>query len=508
MYRSIFKSQLIFFIFGLLTLLSSCNKIDDSEVWAKSEDYENRISQLESACKGLNTNLSTISEIVSVMQGRVTITEIHSVFEVGGEVGYSITFSNGEKGVVYKNTYSPFQSPAISLGKDGSTYFWIVNGKWILDSNGERIPASSFFPILKVEDNFWYISYDMGGHWEVLEKVNLSVKSGNLWLKDLQDDDTNIYFVFEDQTLIVPKVLAEDVVNYKKLRVLFIGSSFGVNTFIQFPALASSVGIDIYGLNLYTGSCTLEDVADICRKDGSFERGAFYSSEIGQWQQANSRLSSALKTIEWDIIILQRSAPGKKGGCDTWTNEMAKDLDYIIEYIQNTVLGKPKIMFNSTFSRSVGTLGSREKQEQSVTQIMETAKQVQNTFGIEVIPSAVALQNARITKLAMVPTFNSKNYEIPDLTGEGDHLDIGVGSYVLGCLLFEQICGKRYDLSIMNVPYIPTLKDVQNNAGAFPDNNFTQITTSQAHIAKYAAMSAAQNPWNINYELGTMFHAE
>lgn len=83
-----------------------------------------------------------------------------------------------------------------------------------------------------------------------------------------------------------------------------------------------------------------------------------------------------------------------------------------------------------------------------------------------------------------------------------------VGSYVLGCLLLEQICGKRYDLSIMNVLYIPILMDVQNNAGAFPDNNFTQITTYQAHIAKYAAMSIVQNPWNINYELGVLFPAE
>lgn len=96
MYGHILRLRLLVITIGLLSLISACNKFDDSELWAKMEDLDNRITQLESAVRGLNTSLSTISEIVSVMQGRITITEIHSLFEDGGEVGYSITFSNGE----------------------------------------------------------------------------------------------------------------------------------------------------------------------------------------------------------------------------------------------------------------------------------------------------------------------------------------------------------------------------------------------------------------------------
>ena len=72
-------------------------------------------------------------------------------------------------------------------------------------------------------------------------------------------------------------------------------------------------------------------------------------------------------------------------------------------------------------------------------------------------------------------------YCIPDLTGVGDHLDIGLGSCVLGCLLFEQICGSRFNMTIKDVSYIPVLGDVHNNAGVFPDESFTQTDVIQSH---------------------------
>ena len=298
--------------------------------------------------------------------------------------------------------------------------------------------------------------------------------------------------------------LVEETVK-KQIKVLLIGSSFGVNTIVQFPAIAIAGGIDATVGNLYKGSCTLSDIVNIINETDSFNTGRIYTKQSNAWTNATSDFEQMLALHDWDIIIVQRAAPNKAGGSDSWTNEMANDLKTILQYIQAHTTNHPKIMFNSVFGRSVGYFnGSRENEIASANLIMTTAKTMQEQFGLEIIPAAIAIQNARNTSLSYVQTYNSAGYTIPDLTGEGDHLDTGVGSYILGCLLFEQICGKRFDLSVINIDTLPTLANVANN-GCFADSCFTQITAEQARIARYAAMCAVRDPWNISAEIGNIF---
>ena len=291
----------------------------------------------------------------------------------------------------------------------------------------------------------------------------------------------------------------------KSLKVLLIGSSFGVNTIVQFPALAIAGGIDCVCGNLYQGGVTLAGIVSIINGNGNFQNGRVYTKATNSWQVASKNIDTMLGLYDWDIIILQRAAPNKTGGSDTWTSSMASDLETIIQYIAAHTTGSPKIMFNSAFGRSVGYFnGSREDQIASAELIMSTAKQMQDQFGLEVIPAAVAIQNARDTSLSYVQTENTNNYAIPDLTGEGDHLDTGVGSYILGCLLYEQIIGKRFDKSILEMTTLPTLANVTGN-GCFVDADFTQITDAEARIARYAAMLAVREPWTINTALGELY---
>ena len=279
-----------------------------------------------------------------------------------------------------------------------------------------------------------------------------------------------------------------------QLSVLSIGSSFGVNTFISFPSLVSAAGVSFLGGNLFLGSCTLSDIRRICENKGNFHSGALYSSRSHKWETSTSSIIEMLRLAKWDIIILQRAAPGQKGGSDEWTESMSNDLAYILSFINDNTDYNPEILFNSSFSLPVGKMKSRSAQTESVKAIMDTALEMKSEFGINIIPSAIAIHNARCSELAYVPTRNSNGYSIPDMTGSGDHLDIGVGSYVLGCLLFEQICGERFGLSIRDLDYLPTLRDVHNNAGGFPDQDFTPINRDLSLVAKEAAISALCHP--------------
>lgn len=280
----------------------------------------------------------------------------------------------------------------------------------------------------------------------------------------------------------------------KKLSVLFVGSSFGVNTFAQFPALATAGGVSITAIGAYQGGMTLKDLRRLIENSSAIMESYKYTSGDLSWINNGPMLfEKLLLTEKWDIIILQRAAPGKDGGSDIWSIDMAEDLSFILRFIEDRVSYQPIIMFNSCFSRPICFFESREEQVSQTTAIMNTAKLVEEDFRISIIPAAVAIQKARSTDLAYLKTSNSLQYPIPDLTGLEQHLDTGVGSYVLGCLLFEQICKPIVGISITEIDYIPTLKDVKGFV--FDDKWFTQISEDDAKIAKQCALYALDNPY-------------
>ena len=134
---------------------------------------------------------------------------------------------------------------------------------------------------------------------------------------------------------------------------------------------------------------------------------------------------------------------------------------------------------------------------------MSSAETMRSQFGVDIIPAAIAVQNARETSLSLVETTNTNNYETPDLAGQGDHLDTGVGSYILGCLVFDFIFGKIGKYCLENA-VIPTIDDVHGNP-CFDDQYYTQITESQAMIARYCAKCAINDPDTINTAIATRF---
>lgn len=486
----------------VLLFFSSCTDLEGVE--SRLSELEKHMTALEKQCNEMNSNITTLQSIVEALQSGDYITSVTPITTEGIIEGYTISFSNAKSITIYHGKDGvDGHTPIIGIKKDiDGIWYWTVDGEWLLNDIGSKVKAvgsDGITPQLKIEDGYWFVSQDNGQTWSQLGRA--SGKDGDSIFQSVTVTDNDVTFVTTDGQFFKFSRKKD-----YKLSVLFIGSSFGVNTVIQFPALARAAGIDITVGNLYKGACTLSDIALRLKDNSPFEKGVIYDKSSTGWETSVRTPLEMMNLKEWDIIIVQRSAPGQEGGCDSWTIEMAHDLDTILELINFVADYNPKILFNSGFSYPVGTYhGSREVQLEVVEKIMNTSKRVQDTFGLEIIPSAIAVHNARLTSLAYIPTFNSMNYDIPDLAGEGPHLDTGVGSYILGCLLFEQICGKRFDMSILNVSYLPTLEDVKNNAGFFPDTNFTPITEEQARIAKYAAMSANKNPWQVNWALAELF---
>ena len=229
--------------------LTSC-QFDDSALWSKLDEYgesirdhEQRISALEELCKQMNTNIEALQTLVNALEKRDYITNISPIREDGEVIGYTISFAysdtitiyhgeDGKDGANGKDGYTP----QIGVMKDtDGIYYWTLDGEWLLDGKGNKIQANGVngtdgtngsngtngvTPQLKIENDYWYVSYDNGATWEKLGKATgndgidgENGEDGDSIFKSVTQDDEYVYFNLADGTMItLPKGEKAEVV--------------------------------------------------------------------------------------------------------------------------------------------------------------------------------------------------------------------------------------------------------------------------------------------------------
>ena len=125
--------------------MTSCT-FDDSAIWEKLNEHENRIAKLEELCKQLNTNIVALQSVVNSLEKSDYITNVSPIRKDGEEIGYTISFAYGDTITIYhgqngangKDGYTP----QIGVMKDiDGIYYWTLDGEWLLDGKGYKIKA-------------------------------------------------------------------------------------------------------------------------------------------------------------------------------------------------------------------------------------------------------------------------------------------------------------------------------------------------------------------------------
>ena len=80
----------ILFIMLILMTVTGC--YDDTLIWDKLEDHENRIITLEEMCERMNTNITFMQTMISALQNNDYVTGVTPLVENGQTVGYTISF--------------------------------------------------------------------------------------------------------------------------------------------------------------------------------------------------------------------------------------------------------------------------------------------------------------------------------------------------------------------------------------------------------------------------------
>ena len=132
-----------------MTLLAAAcaDDYDDSALWDKVNDHEERIAALEKWQEQTNQSIAAMQELLNTTD---MITGVTAVTEDGETVGYTITFLHSDPITIYNGAKgadgedgADGQTPQIGLAQaaDGNWY-WTLNGETLTDADGNPIRAN------------------------------------------------------------------------------------------------------------------------------------------------------------------------------------------------------------------------------------------------------------------------------------------------------------------------------------------------------------------------------
>ena len=274
------KKLLTLIAIALAVVVSSCSKFDDSAIWDKLNeqeqtlnDHEKRIATLEELCKQMNTNINALQTIVEALEKKDYVTNVSPVREDGEIVGYTISFANSDTITIYNGkdgkdgvNGQDGYTPQIGVMKDtDGIYYWTLDGEWLLDGKGNKIKAvgedgrdgqdgtdgtngsngsngqdgqdgedgtdgrdgvDGITPRLKIENDYWYVSYDEGASWIELGRATgedgadgSDGSDGDSIFSSVTQDEEYVYFNLADGTMITLPKHDKENIQFEDLQV-------------------------------------------------------------------------------------------------------------------------------------------------------------------------------------------------------------------------------------------------------------------------------------------------
>ena len=131
------KKELVMSL-GLALSCLACSKYDDSALYGLLAKLDQRLGAVEEHVKKANEDIKTLKSLVSAASQGKTITEVKKTDE-----GYDLTFSDKQViSIKMGRDGMDGHSPKISVALDGGVYYWQLDGKWLLDTQGQKVRVS------------------------------------------------------------------------------------------------------------------------------------------------------------------------------------------------------------------------------------------------------------------------------------------------------------------------------------------------------------------------------
>ncbi len=305
---------------ALMLLAAACaDDYDDSALWDKVNDHEERIAALEKWQEQTNQSIAAMQELLNTTD---MITGVTAVTEDGETVGYTITFLHSDPITIYNGAKgadgedgadgADGQTPQIGLAQaEDGNWYWTLNGETLTDADGNPIRANGLdgadgedgedgatgpegpqgddgtpapTPQIKLGSNVtgtimtdngqtiadaWYLSVDGGATWYRVSGTDGT--NGDAWFAEAPEKEGNYYvFTLTDQSTF-------RVAAYQPFRILTEAEKDGTPTFTN--ATVTINGATTFYLYIDNDIKYQEIVAQISSVDAVLTR-----ADVSDWK--------------------------------------------------------------------------------------------------------------------------------------------------------------------------------------------------------------------------------
>lgn len=212
------KATFFFLVIATLaTTFYSC-KTNTDDLWDSIHQLDERVTSLEELCKQMNGNISSLQKLVQALQDNNSITKVTPIKEGEKVIGYTISFSKGEPITIYHGDKGEQgdkgddgATPVITVDQDGETYYWKVNGEWLTDKKGNKIPTTgedgqdAVSPQLEIRNGRWFLFN--GETWtDIGQATGDAGKDGDSFFESVEEKEGYVEFTLPSGTVLtIPK---------------------------------------------------------------------------------------------------------------------------------------------------------------------------------------------------------------------------------------------------------------------------------------------------------------
>ena len=225
------KRYIVAGILAAAFLAGGCGKFVRDELIT----MQNEIDRLYTQVDGMNKDLAALRSIVYAMGANGYIVGVEEGTDEDGRSFYKLKFrtitpdADGRGYEVTDDAYSvtlytgvdgkngedavPYVVSARQAEEDGRWYWYSTQDEdWLKDDQGNRFSVDGKTPQLKVEEGFWFVSWDGGQTWEETGWKAKGEDAYELFTKaEVFDDRVELTLAADGSALVLPRFLPVDV---------------------------------------------------------------------------------------------------------------------------------------------------------------------------------------------------------------------------------------------------------------------------------------------------------
>lgn len=216
-------------------LLTGC--YDDSALWSKMDDFDQRLQDIESVVNRLNSEVSALKTIITSSASSkaiIDVTETTVGYAITFSDGTSITIRHGSDGADGDDGAAGTAAPIIGVSKESDgIYYWTVTyadgtTDWLYydETKTQKIPVTGpkgetgdqgddgITPVMGVDaEGFWTVDYGEGPK-RIIDANGNAVPAGgtagdSLFEDiDTSDDDFVVFSLSNGEVIVVPRTRA------------------------------------------------------------------------------------------------------------------------------------------------------------------------------------------------------------------------------------------------------------------------------------------------------------